>query len=91
MWQSTETIDQADAYGKNLLAGAPPKMSEVDKFNLLRSLSVTTAGIRAHGEGTMSKEQLETRVLTYYHGVIKLDLARHKGGLSGNLTEEIME
>ena len=57
MWQSAESIDQADAYGKYYTAAALPKMSDVDKFNLLRSLSVTTAGMRAHGEGVMSEEQ----------------------------------
>ena len=88
MWQSTESIDQADEYGRKLLAAALPKMTDIEKFNLLRSISITTAGMRAHSEGTMSKEQVESAVLHHYHTVLSLDLARHQGGLSGKLTVE---
>ena len=66
-------------------------MSDINKFLMLRSLSVTSAGMRAHSEGTLSKKQLESAVLTHYHSVITLDLARHQGGLSGNFTVEVIK
>lgn len=90
MWESAEAIDQADAYAKKLLTSALPRLTALEKFNMLRSVSITSAGMRAYGEGTMSKEQLEAKVLKHYLEVIVLDVARHQKGLAENLTVDMM-
>ena len=46
--------------------------------------------MRAYGEGTISKEQLEAKVLKHYLEVIVLDVARHQKGLAENLTVDMM-
>ena len=86
MWESTE----AGAYAKKLLTSALPRLTALDKFNMLRSVSITSAGMRAYGEGTMSNEQLEAKVLKHYLEVIVLDVARHQKGLAENLTVDMM-
>ena len=85
-----DRVDQADAYAKKLLTSALPRLTALDKFNMLRSVSITSAGMRAYGEGTMSKEQLEAKVLKHYLEVIVLDVARHQKGLAENLTVDMM-
>ena len=47
MWGATEVPDQAEEYANSLLLRA--KLSEKEKFNLLRATSITVAGIRAYG------------------------------------------
>ena len=65
-------IDQADSYGRDLLSRG--KFSEVEKFNLLRGISVTVAGIRAKGKVRSSKEELESTMLKFYQERLEIDL-----------------
>ena len=71
MWDTAEAPDQADAYGANLLHRA--RLSEKEKFHLLRATSVTIAGIRAYGRARSSREELEKSILSFYLERIVLD------------------
>jgi hypothetical protein len=46
-------IDQADEYGRNLLSRN--QLSEVEKFNLLREISICVAGNRVDGKPRTSR------------------------------------
>ena len=82
-------VDQADSYGRDLLSRG--KFSEIEKFNLLRGISVTVAGIRANGKVRSSKEELESTMLKFYQERLEIDLLFHKNGIAANLTAEIMK
>jgi uncharacterized protein (DUF302 family) len=83
MWDSSP-VDQADEYGRNLLARK--RFTDVEKFNLLRGISMTVAGIKANGKTRTSREELENLILGYYH-----DLDKHSDGIAANFTVEIMK
>ena len=87
MWEN-QAIDQADEYGRNLLLRN--KFSDVEKFNLLRGISVTIAGIRANGKARTSKEELESMTLEFYNERVNLDLSIHKNGIAADLTSDMM-
>ena len=88
MWDSSPA-DQAHEYGRNLLARN--RFSEVEKFNLLRGISITVAGIKANGKPCTSKADLESMILGYYHERLVLDLDTHSAGLAANFTIDIMK
>jgi hypothetical protein len=87
MWESP-AIDQADAYGKDLLSKA--KLTEVEKFHLLRGISVTIVGVRVNGNAKSSKEEMAAKMLTLYKERVEMDLQIHKNGIAANLTAEMM-
>ena len=89
MWGATEVPDQAEAYASSLLLRA--KLTEKEKFNMLRATSVTVAGIRAYGKARSSKEELEASILSYYLERVVLDLKFHEKGIAANLTYDIMK
>ena len=89
MWDATEVSDQAEGYASSLLLRA--KLTEKEKFNLLRATSVTIAGIRAHGKARSSKEELEASILSFYLERIVLDLKFHEKGIAANLSYDIMK
>ena len=76
MWGATEVPDQAEEYANSLLLYA--KLSEKEKFNLLNATSITVAGIRAYGNSRLSKEELESCILSFYLERIVLDLKYHE-------------
>ena len=82
-------VDQDDSYGRELLSQG--KFTDVEKFNLLRGISVTVAGIRANGKARSSKEELESTMSKFYHERLEIDLQFHKNGIAANLTAEIMK
>lgn len=88
MWDS-QPIDQADSYGRELLSRG--KFTDVEKFNLLRGISVTVAGIRANGKARSSKEELESTMLKFYHERLEIDLQFHNKGIAANLTADMMK
>ena len=88
MWDSSP-VDQADEYGRNLLARKI--FTDVEKFNLLRGISMTVAGIKANGKIRTSREELENLILGYYHERLVLDLDKHSDGIAANFTVEIMK
>lgn len=88
MWDSSP-VDQADEYGRNLLARK--RFTDVEKFNLLRGISMTVAGIKANGKTRTSREELENLILGYYHERLVLDLDKHSDGIAANFTVEIMK
>ena len=88
MWES-QAVDQADEYGRNLLLRN--KFSDVEKFNLLRGISVTIADIRANGNARTSKEELESITLEFYNERVNLDLSIHKNGIAAELTSDMMK
>jgi hypothetical protein len=88
MWDS-QPLDQADSYGRELLSRG--KFTEIEKFNLLRGISVTVAGIRANGKARSSKEELESTMLKFYHERLEIDLQFHKNGIASNLTADVMK
>ena len=88
MWD-TSPVDQADEYGRNLLA--KKRFTDVEKFNLLRGISITVAGIKANGKSRTSREELENLILGYYHERLVLDLDKHSAGIAANLTVDIMK
>ena len=88
MWD-TSSVDQADEYGRNLLA--KKRFTDVEKFNLLRGISITVAGIKANGKSRTSREELENLILGYYHERLVLDLDKHSAGIAANLTVDIMK
>ena len=89
MWGATEVPDKAEEYANSLLLCA--KLSEKEKFNLLRATSVTIAGIRAYGKSRSSKEELESSILSFYLERIVLDLKYHENGIAANLSYDIMK
>jgi hypothetical protein len=62
MWESP-AIDQADAYGKDLLSKA--KLTEVEKFHLLRGISVTIVGVRVNGNAKSKDATSETNHVVF--------------------------
>ena len=88
MWDAS-TVDQADAYGKRLVERN--KFSQVEKFNLLRGISLTVAGIKANGKVRTSKEELESIMLGFYHDRLVLDLKIHCAGIAANFDIDIMK
>lgn len=88
MWESSPA-DQADAYGRKLLERK--KFSEVEKFNLLRGISITVAGIKANGNPRSSKEEFASVMLGYHHERVVLDLKIHGSGIASNLTVDMMK
>ena len=88
MWDSSPS-DQADAYGRNLLERN--KFSEVEKFNLLRGISMTVAGIKVTGNARSSKEELETVLLGYYHERLVLDLKTYSAIIAADFTLDMMK
>jgi hypothetical protein len=78
MWGSSP-VDQADAYGRNLLA--KNKLTGVEKFNLLRSIQITVAWIKTNMKPKTSKEELETLTLSFYIERVELDIKTHSGGV----------
>ena len=89
MWGATDVPDQAEAYANSLLLRA--KLTEKEKFNLLRATSVTVAGIRAYGKPRSSKEELEASILSCFLERIVLDLKFHEKGIAANLNYDIMK
>ena len=89
MWGATEVSDQAEGYASSLLLRA--KLTEKERFNLLRATSVTVAGIRAYGKARSSKEELEPSILSFYLKRIVLDLKYHEIGIAANLSYDIMK
>ena len=89
MWGATEVPDQAEGYASSLLLRA--KLTEKEKFNLLRATSVTIAGIRAYGKARSSKGELEASILSFYLERIVLDLKYHEKGIAANLRYDIMK
>ena len=89
MWGATEVPDQAEGYASSLLLRA--KLTEKEKFNLLRATSVTVAGIRAYGKARSSKEELESSILSFYLERIVLDLKYHERGIAANFSLDIMK
>ena len=71
MFDASESLDQADAYGRNLVSRA--KLTALEKYNMLRATSVTVAGVKASGMAKMSKGELEATVLKFYLERIILD------------------
>jgi hypothetical protein len=69
MWESP-AIDQADAYGKDLLSKA--KLTE--KFHLLRGISVSIVGVRVNGNAKSSKDEMAAKMLTLYEERVGMDL-----------------
>ena len=67
------------------------KLSEKEKFNLLRATSVTIAGIRAYGKARSSKGELEASILSFYQERIVLDFEYHEKGIAANLSYDIMK
>ena len=88
MWD-TSPVDQVHEYGTNLLA--KKRFTDVEKFNLLRGISMTVAGIKANGKSRTSREELENLILGYYHERLVLDLDKHSAGIAANLTVDIMK
>ena len=82
-------IDQADEYGRNLLS--KNQLSEVEKFNLLREISICVAGNRADGKPRTSREEYESLVLGLYQDRIDLDLLIYRGSIGANFTADIMK
>ena len=89
MWGATEGPDQAEGYASSLLLRA--KLSEKEKFNLLRATSVTIAGIRAYGKARSSKEELKASILSFYLERIVLDLKYNEKGIAANLSYDILK
>ena len=89
MWGATEVPDQAEGYASSLLLRA--KLTEKEKFNLLRATSVTVAGIRAYGKARSSKEELEASIMSFYLKRIVLDLKYHEKGITANLSYDIVK
>ena len=87
MWGATEVPDQAEGYASSLLLRA--KLSEKEKFNLLRATSVTIAGIRAYGKARSSKEKAS--ILSFYLERSVLDLKYNEKGIAANLSYDIMK
>ena len=67
------------------------KLSEKEKFNLLRATSVTIARIRAYGKARSSKEELKASILSFYLERIVLDLKYNEKGIAANLSYDIMK
>ena len=67
------------------------KLSEKEKFNLLRGTSVTIARIRAYGKARSSKEELKASILSFYLERIVLDLKYNEKGIAANLIYDIMK
>ena len=88
MWDSV-AVDQADEYGRRFLQRN--KFSDVEKFNLLRSISMIVAGIKANGKVRTSKEELESITLGFYHDRLVLDLKIHRAGIAANFDIYIMK
>ena len=89
MWDTADAPDQAEAYGNSLLQRA--KLTEKEKFHLLRAASVTIAGIRAYGRVRSSREELEKSILSFYLERVVLDLKNHENGIGANLDFEMMK
>ena len=89
MWGATEEPDQAEGYASSPLLRV--KLTEKEKFNLLRATSVTVAGIRAYGKARSSKEELEASILSFYLERIVLDLKYHEKGIATNFSHDIMK
>ena len=89
MWGVTEVPDQAEGYASGLLVRG--KLTEKEKFNLLRATSVTVACIRAYGKARSSKEELEASILSFYLKRIVLDLKYHEKGIAANFSYDIMK
>lgn len=87
MWDSPPS-DQADAYGRELLNKG--KLSQLEKFNLVRGISVTVAGIRATGQARSSREELESIMLVLYRERVAIDLNIHSKGIAANFTVDDM-
>lgn len=87
MWDS-QPVDQADAYGRNLLSRA--NLTEVEKFHLLRGISVTIVGVRVNGNVKSSKEEMAAKMLNLFKERVEIDLNIHRNGLAANLTAEMM-
>lgn len=88
MFDASESLDQADAYGRNLVSRA--KLTALEKYNMLRATSVTVAGVKAYGMAKMSKGELEATVLKFYLERIVLDLHNYKNGIGAAFDFEIM-
>ena len=88
MWDASESVDQADAYGRNLVARA--QLTEVEKYNMLRAASVTVAGVKAYGMAKMSKAELEATCLKLYLERIVLDLHQYRNGIGAAFDLEMM-
>jgi hypothetical protein len=88
MWDSAPA-DQAEEYSRRLLDNS--RLSDVDKFNMLRGISVTVAGIRANAQARSSKEELERVILSLYHDRLAIDLNIHREGIAAKLTLDIMK
>jgi hypothetical protein len=82
MWEYAP-VDQADEYGRNLLSRN--RLSEVEKFNLLREVSLCIAGNRADGRPRTSREEYENLILGFYQERITLDLHIFRDGTIGVL------
>ena len=88
MFDASESLDQADAYGRNLVSRA--KLTALEKYNMLRVHSVTVAGVKAYGMAKMSKVELEATVLKFYLERIVLDLHTYKNGIGAAFDYEMM-
>ena len=91
MWSTTVAADQAGQYGLELLARASSKLTDKEKFSLIRATSVAVAGIRAHGRARTSKSELEKMMLGFYLDRVVLDLKTHQNGIAEKLTFDIMK
>ena len=89
MWGATEVSYQAEGYASSLLLRA--KLTEKEKFNLLRATSVTIAGIRAYSKARSSKGELEASILSFYLKRIVLHLKYHEKGIAAKLSYDIMK
>lgn len=88
MWESSPA-DQADSYDRNLLERN--KFSDVEKFDLLRGISITVAGIKVNGNPRSSKEEFASIMLGYYHQRLVLDLKIYGSGIAANLTLDMIK
>jgi hypothetical protein len=82
-------IDQADEYGRNLLSRN--QLSEVEKFNLLREISICVAGNRVDGKPRTFREEYESLMLGLYQEKTDLDLHTYRGSIGANFTADIMK
>ena len=88
MWENPDSADQAKAYGDQLLHDA--RLTDAERFLMLRALSVTIVGVRVSSESRMSKEEVESKMLAMYQERIVIDLHEQKEGLGRKFDIEMM-
>ena len=71
--------DQSEECSRRLLDNC--RLSEVEKFNMLRGISATVASIRATLPARSSKEEHERVMLSLYHERVAIDLNIHRNTL----------